>query len=100
MMMLVMPLLLELLPIVAASQAGRLKESLGASKEWERRDLRQREQHGSNDADARTAGHLRLLLRLMLQPLMLLSLGADADGDGAEVKPLVPCWRACGGLWG
>ncbi len=43
MMMLVMPLRLELLPIVAASQAGRLKESLGASKEWEWRDLRQRE---------------------------------------------------------
>jgi hypothetical protein len=31
-------------------------------------DLREREMHGGNDADARSAGHLRLLRLLMPPP--------------------------------
>ena len=61
----------------ASSRAGHLQKSLGASAQrqgvgW--RDLRKRKKHGGNDADARTAGHLRLLGLPMLKLLMIVLL--------------------------
>ena len=61
----------------ASSRAGHLQKSLGASAQrqgvgW--CDLRKRKKHGGNDADARTAGHLRLLGLPMLKLLMLVLL--------------------------
>ena len=87
----------------ASSRAGHLQKSWGASAQrqgvgW--CDLRKRKKHGGNDADARTAGHLRLLGLPMLKLLMLLLLGADAARALLLSMPvpelLVPCWRACG----
>ena len=61
----------------ASSRAGHLQKSLGPSAQrqgvgW--CDLRKRKKHGGNDADARTAGHLRLLGLPMLKLLMLVLL--------------------------
>ena len=44
---------------------GGSNDQIEASKAC---DLRNREKHGGNDADARKAGHLRLLLLPMLTP--------------------------------
>ena len=71
---------------VASSRAGHLQQSLGASVQrqgvgW--CDLRKREKHGGSDADARAAGHLRLLLLQMLTPYWAAVVAASAGVTAA-----------------
>lgn len=71
---------------VASSRAGHLQQSLGASAQrqgvgW--CDLRKREKHGGSDADARAAGHLRLLLLQMLTPYWAAVVAASAGVTAA-----------------
>ena len=52
--------------MAAAMLATAIARVMLPTARWGWCDLRKREMHGGNDADARSAGHLRLLLLLML----------------------------------
>ena len=108
--------------MAAAMLATAIARVMLPTARWGWCDLRKREMHGGNDADARSAGHLRLLLLLMLPggaaDVRLLCnqcsvgasgfAGADA-GAGVLLVPmlvlvlllvlmlvLVGCWCWCG----